>query len=575
MITPLYKAKVEILLPFTSAEDPVDGSRQNGQNQADAFVVRSYQMVAEDVGICEQVIESLDLSKHKEFQEKPGFLSSALVKIETFLGLQRDTGAPPVVSDADRRKNFLIDKYRDRLDAKNDTKSLILDLSFQSTDPYLAAAIVNAHAQAFIKEEVRFHRHEAEVRAAWMKTELDAASQEVRDAQMAIQMRQTNFGTSREASAQLAADLKASEMLAGSKKTLYEDFLEKYRTIVAEQRYGGSGIRILSPAIVPAYPAFPRKLLFGAAAGVLSVVLGFFIAAVITMSRRRDTIDHFGGRNGLATIGRLNMPSRWLMAWPGRSGRFARACFWEQVRQIRSGLCLSEESAPMVVMVTSARPGEGKSLLAASLSRSFASSGSRTLLIDLNVRRPSFYAPVKRSSDFATYLRGKSELAISAHASDPSLPLYVLGCSKRGDPVDADALGRRRMRELFQEARKQFDVVIVDTPAVGALSDALFVAGLADEVLLTAVDDRTALSALAETIQTLRQRRVTIRGLVIADRSKPRRSAFRHMYKYAKSERLGAVWPSTERRFAVRWKVGKPAAIAASNVSISPEHQVG
>ena len=551
-LTPIYKAHVELMLPFTAIEDPAD-RKGTAQTQTDSFVVRSYSEIVKDSGLCQEVIDKLHLKDVNEFKSRPSRLSKEIGWIEGLLNRSGKAVSP--VADADFKRSMLIDMYKDRLITKSDTKSLILDLYFEAADPYLATRIVDAHAHAFISSQVNYRRQEAMIKTEWMKAELDRAAEEVRAAQVSIQLHSPQFGLSRDTSANQVAELKFGQMIASSKQAVYEALLAKYQSMYAEQRYVGSEIRILSEAAVPAQPAFPRKILFGAASLVLSVFLGFATATLVAVMRRRETIEEFAAKNSIEIVGYLHILRRKLPLRLGRRARLQKALFWEQVREIRSALNVTKQGT--VIAVTSSLPSEGKSLVAAALARSIASSGTRTLLLDMNLRKPSFYVPERTSINLCSYLDGETTISQSSTLVDPTIPLYLLCSSKEKRFRDPDILTGPKMRALIDDVRQEFETIIVDTPAMSIVSDALFVSRLADHVLLTTLDRHHVPKELEQSLSLLKRRGVPLNGLIVAQHRKPISAAYTKLSAYIMGERLCDIWPVVERqRFT--WRRTEP-----------------
>ncbi len=562
--TPLYKANVELLLPLTSIEDP---SERKGlqQLQTDAFVVRSYKDMVEDGGVCQTVIDQLHLSSVKEFQPQPTILSRLTGWFDSLVNASGKKAS--LVSDADIKKGSLLSTYEDRLTSKNDAKSLILDLSFESANPYLATSIANAHAEAFRAAEVRYRRQEALIKTKWMKAELDRSAEEVRQAQIGIQLRSAGLAASADMSAKQASSLKFDQMMATSKQAVYEAFLTKYQSIAAEQSYVGSEIRILSPATVPTRPAFPKKLLFALAAAAISVCLGVLVSVLVSVIRRRQTIVELAEQTGLEIVGYLNVSRRRLPEWRGQQSRLKKAFFWEQIREIRSALTVSPGGGT-VIAVTSALPLEGKSLVAAALARSLACSGLRTLLLDTNLRKPSFYALPETPHNLCSYFEGHSTVVQASASIDPDIPLFLLSSAIDKRFPNPDVLGGPKMRELLKDVRDNFDVVIVDTPAISIVSDALFAVGLVDQVLLAALDRRVLPAQLAESIMLFRRRGLAIRGMIVTQRKPPARSAFMNLKPFVSGERLRDVWPVIKRKpFPWRKAIGSGSGTSADPIA--------
>ncbi len=158
----------------------------------------------------------------------------------------------------------------------------------------------------------------------------------------------------------------------------------------------------------------------------------------------------------------------------------------EAYRSVRTGLYFnSRGKALKVIQVTSPVPGDGKSTLSCNLAVTMAQSGRRVLLIDADLRRPRVAKIFGIDSDIgvAAIVTGKVE-AEDAIQAGPVPNLSILPGGKRpGNP--AEILSSERFKNMIDMLRDKFDVIIVDTPPLLAVSDPGAVAGIVDGVVMT------------------------------------------------------------------------------------------
>ena len=538
-LTPLYRAQMQILLPLTAIEDPAD-RRNLPVAAADAFVVHSFTDVVKDDGISGQVVDKLRLMENPEFNKKPGPFAAWISDLRQRLNPSAE--GPALFKPEQVKHDAILHDYENRLKAVNDNKSLTLVLSFDASDPYLAQRIVDAHAQAFIQSQVQRRRMESQAKVSWMKTEVDRAAEEARAAQVAVQLHMSSVVTNHDAAADQVTELKFRQMVAASKQTVYEAMLRRYQDMIADERYEGSGIQILSPANLPTKPDFPKKPLMLSVAAVASLILGLAVAWITSITRRKETPDEVLARLRLDKLGEVNFPKRWPRRWIGRQARLRTALFWEQIAGVRSTVVLPSTSDGLVVAITSAVAREGKSLVAAGLARTFACGGAKTLLLDLNVRKPRFSAPAEGGGSLQDLLAGFSSLQHTVISIDKETPLYLLASSK-GVPIDVLAVTGAKMRAILKQARKQFDVVVIDTPAMEVVSDTFLIGALADEVILAALQGKEGLSDIDDAVAKLRSRSISIRGVVVTDSRKPPRRLLGRLRPYIQGSRPHVVWP--------------------------------
>jgi capsular exopolysaccharide synthesis family protein len=180
----------------------------------------------------------------------------------------------------------------------------------------------------------------------------------------------------------------------------------------------------------------------------------------------------------------------------------------ETFRTIRMNVRYAADPArPLTMTVTSPGPNDGKSLISSNLALSFAESGARTLLIDGDIRRgelaKTFGAPQRPG--LVEYLDGTALIAEVLHpaASHPNLTLMPAGARRRRAP---ELLATPRLNQLIAQMANEYDVVIVDSPPLGAGFDAYALAtatGNMALVMRAGVTDRKMAAAKMAVVDTL------------------------------------------------------------------------
>lgn len=191
----------------------------------------------------------------------------------------------------------------------------------------------------------------------------------------------------------------------------------------------------------------------------------------------------------------------------------------ESFNLLRTNLCysVSSDKAP-VFAVTSDFSGVGKSLISANVALSFAMLGKKTLLVEGDMRCP----------DFGRIFEKKSEIGLSEILSgnlpenaDPIIKregadLSVI-FSGRIPPNPSELLGSKKMAELVEKWKSEYDVVIIDLPPVFEVADASVISSLVSGYVLVARSDHSDLNALASSVEILGKVHANIAGFVIND----------------------------------------------------------
>lgn len=157
----------------------------------------------------------------------------------------------------------------------------------------------------------------------------------------------------------------------------------------------------------------------------------------------------------------------------------------EQYRQLRTSIDFLGIDKPLrSVMVTSAVPGAGKSLTAANLAMSIAQSGTSTLLIDADLRRPTIHKlfGLTTRSGLTTALTRIDDWA-KMIMDGPLDTLQILPCGPI-PPNPSELLSSAMMRRFMTLLTERFEMIIIDTPPVVAFTDAVVLGQVADGTLL-------------------------------------------------------------------------------------------
>ena len=196
---------------------------------------------------------------------------------------------------------------------------------------------------------------------------------------------------------------------------------------------------------------------------------------------------------------------------------------------------------PKAILVTSTVPGEGKTLVSCNLAGSFARHGKKTLLIDCDLRRPMLHRHFNIGNEqglISWYESGATlEGDLTAHPR--------LGITPIGDNLSLVTSGGRSKSPtqflespafalLIEQFKKQFDLIIIDSPLVGAVTDALLIAERADEVIYVCRFNRAFRKHIRLYIKALRSGKNEVLGVVLNGLS-PRRIEYYSNYRYYRS----------------------------------------
>jgi len=292
-------------------------------------------------------------------------------------------------------------------------------------------------------------------------------------------------------------------------------------------------VRILDHAVVPQKPVrntAPRVIMLGF---VASLGLGLFGAVVLDrIDPRVRYPDQVSREMGLAILGAV--PHLRTLPHAGRHGRGRVPEDVNQVVEALRGVCLNlvyahGGRAPLLVTVTSPGAGDGKSFLAANLAHTFADGGHRTLLIDGDIRRGVLHRRLnaRRRPGLSDFLRGESPLDAIVQAT-PYPSLSLIGCGTRAYNAP-ELLGSPAMSELVNGMRSGYDVILIDSPPLGAGVDPLILGTLTGTLVLVLRTGYSHRDVAAAKLEVLQRLPVRLLGAILND--VPAGGAYRY-YSY-------------------------------------------
>lgn len=283
---------------------------------------------------------------------------------------------------------------------------------------------------------------------------------------------------------------------ADSNRMIFDNFLETYKRSDEQEELQEANARVLSFAAIPGRASFPDRLLFLCLGSAISLFLGIFLSLLLekldNKFRSASQIEKFCGFPCFALIPKVSNMSQPQLAQfilDKPSSTVAEA-----MRTLRTVINLRarhDGKKPKVITVTSSFPGEGKTTISTWLSRLAAKSGDRVILIDADLRRPNVHKTLGKNNDvtLVDYLTGKSKLQDVIH-KDSASGLHVV-YAKSVPNSALDLISSASMGKLIEALREEYDLVVIDSPACLAVSDARQLASYSDQVIYAVAWDKT------------------------------------------------------------------------------------
>jgi capsular exopolysaccharide synthesis family protein len=299
-------------------------------------------------------------------------------------------------------------------------------------------------------------------------------------------------------------------------KVVLDSLLSRVKETDVTQELRASNIRVIDPAVVPGRPSRP-DLLFDMFAGLFVGLSGGIGLAFL--------IDHLDSRLKSAEDVRrlLDAPLLGAIAEAEPAGgappsllEMPYGAFGEGHRMVRTSLAYSwPDSGPRAILVTSAIPGEGKTVTALNLALVLAASGTRVVLVDCDLRRPQIHERLglNRVAGLSDFLVGRSGVdALLQSVRGAALMVIPAGTPV---PSPGDLLTGTALTHLVTELKRRFEWIVIDTPPVGAVADPTIAAAAVDGVVLVAAAGRAPKAAVRDALKTLRTTGARVLGVVL------------------------------------------------------------
>ena len=405
--------------------------------------------------------------------------------------------------------------------------STAIGIDAVSTDPNEAANVANAFAEQFIISRQNADKATVEAASQLVKNQLDTLSP------------------------------------ADANSTYGTTLKSRYESLQIIEAMQNGGFTVAQSAVAPGAAFSPRPLRTGILALFVALVLGFGLVFLLDYLDKRikdvKTLEQSFGVPVLATVPAVD--GRWKGHTDGKRslsavGFISHPSLLESFRTLRSSLQYFDvDKSIHSILVTSGLPREGKTVTAINLALSLAFAGNRVVILEADLRRPMVpeYLAVKNEVGLSTVLAGGTALkdAMQLVNLDAFIPEKIrervndvngvpldrnLYCLASGPlpPNPAELLGSNRMEKLLDELSRssRLDYVVIDTPPILSVADALVIAPQVDAVVIATRIDWTTQEEAHEVSDLLRRSGARVIG-VVAGGMKPRSGYYRRRgYNY-------------------------------------------
>jgi capsular exopolysaccharide synthesis family protein len=328
-------------------------------------------------------------------------------------------------------------------------------------------------------------RQEAQNVLTSIKNELAIARAREANARNAVEGQKAETQKLSERSIQYSVLLREVE----KNRELYENLLKRLKETSVASELGTTNVRILDRAEVPRSPARPRPVQYILLSLVVGAFMGcglaFFFEYLDNTIKTPDDIEKYVGSPCLALVPTVNFSEE---SGQGVSSpeiivhHKPKSTFAEGFRSLRTAVLFSSpDNPPKTILVTSFIPKEGKTFITANLALVIAYAGESVLLIDADMRKPQLHKmfELENRKGLSNVIMGEEP---PIHKSILHEKLDVMTCGPV-PPNPAEILGSKRMAEFMEQMKGRYDKVVIDTPPISSVTDAVVLSRLADSII--------------------------------------------------------------------------------------------
>jgi capsular exopolysaccharide synthesis family protein len=421
---------------------------------------------------------------------------------------------PPILQRVVRELHLNInaDALAKEVSATPQTNTQLLDITVRDPSPQRAADIANTLMGDYVDQVNTQNNQRVAQAGAALQAQITAvqATLSQQDQQLAAAQ------TAKQDTTSIQAAISANSALLSQLVLAYGSFK-------ASQAQSLETVSVVAPANVPSRPSSPITALNTTIGAVIGFLVGLGLLALVQYLDRglkspEDVHEHLG----VACLGVIPR-YRELKARGRRRGKKSdrhNEAVLEAYRRLRANLLFSTPDAALrSVVVTSVRPGEGKTTTAANLAVAMAAAESRVLLLDADLRNPDQHRIFDKTLEGGfTDMVMQSPVTLpptlnGAHSTQfDNLSLLTSGTVP---PSPAELLASKRAHDFLRWLTFQQDVIVIDTPPAGIVTDPLSVAAEATATILVVEAGKTNASQAAQVIEALNRVGAHVAGVVL------------------------------------------------------------
>jgi len=386
----------------------------------------------------------------------------------------------------------------------------IIEIKVQHTNPASAAAIANTLVEVFTQQNEELQASRFAASKENLTNQLARLEEQKAHAEGLIE----ELGNPQTSSEIDELDRLQNE-LSGFQAS-YTALLQSYEGLRLAEAKSISNIVQIESAIEPTSPISPRIMMNTFLAGIVgAVVAGGIVFLIEYLDDTVKSTEEATAILGIPVIGFVAKANSYTEGIP-LAAREPRAPIAEAFRGLRSNIQFSAVDHPIkTLLVTSPGPEEGKSTISANLAVVMAHEGRKVLLMDADLRKPRVHKLMGVDNEVGLtdyFVMSTSELNEKVKTWEYD-NLFLVTSGKQ-PPNPAELLGSTRMTQILKMFKDKFDMVIIDSPPIGAVTDPTILSAKMDAVLLVVEPKKTRMAAARQAVNQLERAGANVIGMV-------------------------------------------------------------
>lgn len=393
----------------------------------------------------------------------------------------------------------------------------LLQIYVQYQDPILAANTANTLADILVSQSVELYTGSGQ-------SSLEILNEQLKEMEGELNQARKEYTDLVAQNPDDAATVETAKQSLDVKQQIYDGILKQYEQARLNTALREKSIYVVDPAFPPDSPSEPnavKNLALGGLASLLGGVgLAFLFENLDTILYTTEQIEKVTQLPSLGTVPNADVRKQ-LISMNGNTP------YVDAFRRLRSNLfALQQDSPHHTLLLTSSEPGEGKSTLVGNLAYVLAQAGKKVVVVDCDLRRPTLHKIFKLPNEQGlSNVLNKNEEP-EGLLQDCAVPGVKIVTSGPIPSNPAELLGSQQMSNLINRLHQDCDYVLLDSPAMLSVSDAIVLAPAVDGVILVVSRSHSHREGVLSACKQLADVKARILGVII------NRAGRNHSYYY-------------------------------------------